>query len=199
MAAATQEIAERGYEDASLTRIAERAGVAKGLIWRYFTGKDDLMEATATATMVSIRERIAGVLDLSLPVPDVIRAALRHVAALTVTHRAELIALNRIVHNVSHPDGVERVKLDYYEETYQAQETLFRHGQAEGSLQDFDTRVMAVAYQGSVEMMLDYLGTHPNVDPHTFADELADVLLAGIRRTRPGSDSSTSDNRSGST
>lgn len=183
MTAAIHELAERGYERASLTRVAERAGISKGLIWHYFAGKDDLMEATAKATMASIRDRIAELLDLSQPVPEVIRAALRHAAALSATHRVELAGLNHIVHNLRRPDGTPRLTLDSYEETYRQQESLFRRGQAEGSLRDFDARIMAITYQGAIDMMLGYLQTHPDIDPADYADQLADILLAGIQHT----------------
>lgn len=182
MTAAVEELADRGYDGASLTRIAERAGVSKGLIWHYFAGKDDLMECTAKATLATVRDRIAGDLDLTRPVPDVIRAALRHAAALSVTHRAELVALNHIVHNLRHPDGTPRLTLDFYEETYRAQEALFRRGQAAGTLRDFDTRVMAVTYQGAIDVMLAYLESNPDVDPGDYAAKLAEILLAGMRR-----------------
>lgn len=186
MTAAVQELADRGYEDASLTRIAERAGVAKGLVWRYFIGKDDLMESTATMTMVTIRDGLFDVIDETLPVPDIIRTALRHVAGLIVTHRAELVALNHIVHNLRRPDGVERATADYFAETQLAQEELFRRGQADGTLRDVDTTVMATTYQGAIDSMLGYLGSHPDVDPNDYADTLADILLAGIQRADPG-------------
>jgi len=54
MTAAVQELADRGYDGTSLTRVAERAGVSKGLLWHYFAGKDDLMEATARATIATV-------------------------------------------------------------------------------------------------------------------------------------------------
>ncbi len=184
MTAAVAELADCGYDGLSLTRVAERAGVSKGLLWHYFADKDDLMESTAKATMTTIRDRIANSLDLTEPVPDIIRAALRQAAGLTVTHRAELTALNHIVRNLRHSDGGPRVTLDAYEETYQAQESLFRRGQAEGTLRDFDTRVMAITYQGAIDMMIEYLGTgRPHIDPDDYAGKLADILLAGIRRT----------------
>ncbi|MFE1770896.1 TetR/AcrR family transcriptional regulator [Streptomyces sp. NPDC059008] len=182
IAAAVAELAEQGYDGLSLTRVAKRAGVSKGLVWHYFAGKDDLMESTARATMTTIRDRIADSLDLTEPVPDILRAALRRAAALNLTHRVELTALNGIVHNLRHPDGTPRLTLDVYEETYQAQESLFRRGQAEGTLRDFDTRVMAVTYQGAIDMMLGYLGSNPRVDPDDYADKLADILLTGIQR-----------------
>ncbi|MYT28952.1 MULTISPECIES: TetR/AcrR family transcriptional regulator [unclassified Streptomyces] len=181
--AAVEELADRGYDGLTLTRVAERAGVSKGLLWHYFAGKDDLMESTATATMETIRDRIANALDLTAPVPDIMRAALRRAAALNVTHRVELSALNSIVHNLRHPDGTPRLTFDAYEETYQAQESLFRRGQAEGTLRDFDTRVMAVTYQGAIDMMLGYLRNNPDVDPDDYAAKLADILLVGIQQS----------------
>lgn len=179
MAATVAELAQRGYHGTSLTKIVERAGVSKGLLWHYFTGKDDLMEATAKATMATIRYRVAELLDLSQPVPDVLRAALRHAAALGRTHREELGALDDIVRSLRNPDGSPKMTLDYYEDTYRVLERLFRRGQREGTLRDFDTRVMAVTYQGAIDTMISYLGTHPDVDPTRYADQLADILLAG--------------------
>ncbi|MGI5222327.1 TetR/AcrR family transcriptional regulator [Nocardia sp. CA-290969] len=181
MTAAIEEVAERGYEGASLTRIAQRADVAKGLIWHYFTGKEDLMAATAKATMETLRQHIVDELDLDEPVPNIIRAALRAAALQVRTRRNELVALNRIVHNLRHPDGGEQVTTDFYDATYQGQEELFRRGQAEGSLGRFDTTVMAVTYQGSIDIMLAYLEEHPEVEPHDYAARLADILLGGMQ------------------
>jgi AcrR family transcriptional regulator len=180
MAAALQEVADRGYEGASLTRVAARAGVAKGLVWHYFAGKDDLMGATARAAMEALRADVVAGIDLDRPVPDVIRAALRAAAALVRTRRDELVALNRIVHNLRRAGG-EDVAADFYEETHRAQEELFRRGQAEGSLRRLDPRVMAVTYQGAVDTMLAYLEAHPDVDPGAYAAALAEVLLGGMQ------------------
>lgn len=180
MAAAIEEVAERGYQGASLTRIAARAGVAKGLVWHYFTDKDDLMESTAKTTMAAMGERVIGALDLEQPVPDIIRAALGQAAAQVGTHRSELIALNLIVRNLEPPGGSERVTGGFYEEIHRGQQELFRRGQAEGSLGDFDTRVMAVTYQGSIDVMVDHLENHPDVDAQEYAAALAEILLNGI-------------------
>lgn len=55
-------------------------------------------------------------------------------------------------------------------------------GQQEGSLRDFDTRVMAVTYQGAVDTMIAYLDAHPEADAHAYADALTDLLLRAIRK-----------------
>lgn len=184
MEAAVHEVVDRGYEGASLTRIAKRAGVAKGLVWHYFTDKDDLMESTAKWTMQAMQGRIVDLLDLGEPVPEIIRAALRLAAGQIHTHRDELIALNRIISNLPGPDGTERVTADFYDELYRGQEELFRRGQAEGSLGDFDPRVMAVTYQGSIDVMLAHLEGNPDVDPYGYAGELAEILLGGMQARR---------------
>ena len=179
-------VAARGYDGASMVRIAEHAEVSKGLISHYFADKDDLMATTVLVTATAIRDSIAAELDLSAPVPEVIRAATRRVATLNVTHRDELTALNQITQNLRGPDGARRFSLADYEETYRQQETLFARGQAQGSLRPFDTRIMAVTYQGALDTMLAYAEAHPGTDLDRYADALADILLAGITAPGPG-------------
>ncbi|HLT61362.1 MAG TPA: TetR/AcrR family transcriptional regulator [Microlunatus sp.] len=180
MAAAIGEVAQHGYESATLTRIAARADVAKGLVWRYFSGKDELMAAAARSTLEAMRQRIADALDLTRPVPEIIRAALRLAALQVRTHPEELRALNRIWHNLRPEDGVGIT--GFYEETYAQQEALFRRGRDEGSLGDLDPRVVAVTYQGTIDAMVAYLEDHPETDPVVHADVVAEILLGGLRR-----------------
>lgn len=175
-------LAEEGYQGASLARVARAAGVSKGLVSHYFSDRDTLMEQTAIATVAEVREGLAAELDLTAEVPEVLRAAVRLASRLRQTHARELRAIDQIVHNLRGPDGSPRLDPRAYEETYRAQEQLLRRGQEEGSLREFDTRVMAVTYQGSIDTMLAYLGAHPEADAAAYADALIDLLLAAIRR-----------------
>ncbi|MET9022626.1 TetR/AcrR family transcriptional regulator [Actinopolymorpha sp. NPDC004070] len=174
-------VAERGYGNASLSAIAEQAGVSKGLVSHYFTDRDTLMEHTARATLVELRRTVVDGLDLSDPVPEILRAAIRRVAHLRATHAPQLDAIEQIVLNLRDPDGTPRIGIDAYEETYQGQEQLFRRGQREGDLRAFDTRVMAVTYQSAVDAMLGQLAADPKADPDQYADHLTDIILAAIR------------------
>lgn len=74
-----------------------------------------------------------------------------------------------------------RLNHTHYEETYQAQEKLFRRGQTEGSLRDFDTRVMAVTYQGAIDAMIGYFESHPGTDVGSYADSLSSLLIEAVR------------------
>jgi AcrR family transcriptional regulator len=173
-------VAARGYEHASLTEIARTAGVSKGLIWHYFADGDELMAQAARATLVRVRESVAADLDLTAPVPEIIRSAIARAAELRKTHADELAALSAIVYNLRGPDGSARLGPAEYEETYALQEALFRRGQQEGSLRALDPRLMAVTYQGAVDAMLAHLQTHPDADGAAYARALSDLLLDGM-------------------
>lgn len=179
MAAAVTVIADRGYTAASATAIAATADVAKGLVWRYFDDRDDLMYRTAIHVATRLRDEVVQRLDLQQPAPDVIRQAVRHMASLTRTHAAELRALDQIANNLHTVDGDLRLSVDDYEDGYRLQESLFARGIAEGSLAKADTRVMAVTYQGAIDAMLGYLRHHPEVDPERYAAAMAEVLVRG--------------------
>lgn len=174
-------LAEHGYQQTSFALIAAAAGVSKGLIWHYFSDRDTLMEHVAVATVAMLRDQVAADIDLTAPVPAVIDAAIHRAADLGRTHPAELRAVSQIVQNLRDTDGTLRLDHTYYEQTYLAQERLFGRGQDEGSLREFDTRVMAVTYQGAIDTMLGYLESHPATDIHGYADTLSNLLIQAVK------------------
>lgn len=181
--ATVQVIAAQGYRGATADAIVARAGVSKGLLWHYFADLDELMEQTARRTLMRIARDVGAQLDLTAPAPEVIRAAIHVAAGLLRTHAAQRTALQQIVANLRSPDGTQRLKLDDYEELYTAQETIFRRGQEAGDFRaNLHPRLLAVTYQGAVDAMLDYLETHPDLDPDRYASTVADVLLDGMCR-----------------
>jgi AcrR family transcriptional regulator len=173
-------VAQHGFEGASASKVAEQAGVSKGLIWHYFADKGDLMKQAVRAAVQMIQGEMATELDFSAPVTDLIRASIRWLATAGKTHRNEFAAMNQITRSLRAPDGSPAFSLADYEDVYQAQEALFRRGQAEGSFRPFDTRVMAVTYQGAIDMMLAYIDSHPDTDADRYADALADILLGAM-------------------
>jgi AcrR family transcriptional regulator len=173
VAGCVEVLATDGYENASLARIADAAGVSKGLVSHYFTDRDTLMEQVAISTVATLREAVAAQIDPNADVLEVVTAAVHLAAWIGHTHAVKIRAIEEIVHNLRDADGRPRLDLRAYEETYRAQEQLFQRGQAEGALRGFDTRVMAVTYQGAVDAMIAYLNAHPEADPDHHADELA--------------------------
>ena len=56
VAAAIETIAAVGYSQASLARIAERAGISKGVIGYHFAGKDDLLREVVAEVLARAEE-----------------------------------------------------------------------------------------------------------------------------------------------
>lgn len=174
-------LARDGYQRASVSAIVAEAGVSKGLVWHYFTDRDDLMARTARQTLVDLRDHVAAGLDLSADVPSVVRAAVRGAAQLHRTHRDQLEAIRQVVQNLRSSDGSPQLGLTEYEETYGFQEALVRRGQEEGSIRaELDPRHLAIIYQGAVDTMLAHLDAQPGLDAEALAAGVAEVLLGGM-------------------
>ena len=58
LAAARQVIGSVGYEDASIDRIAEAAGVARSTVYVYFEGKEDLLNQCLAENRMELSERV---------------------------------------------------------------------------------------------------------------------------------------------
>jgi AcrR family transcriptional regulator len=90
--AALEEFTERGYGGARMAAVAERAGIAKGLIYHYFPSKTALFEAT-------IRARMEGIFA----------AAERHVTGLGGSATEALRGLVALAYDRLREEGRERM------------------------------------------------------------------------------------------
>jgi AcrR family transcriptional regulator len=176
-------VARHGFEGASTNRIAEQAGVSKGLIWHYFADKTDLLKQALMSAMESLGEELSRQAEPSAdPAPDRIRNHVRSLASWAKSHWDEYRAMDEIARKLRGPDGELVFTLRDYESVYQAYEDGYRRAQAAGVFRDFDTRVMALTYQSAIDSMLAYCYSHPDVDIEEYADRLADILLAAMTR-----------------
>lgn len=178
-------VARHGLEGASASRIAEQAGVSKGLIWHYFADKTDLLKQALMATMTSLGDELNRQIDPAATVPDRIRAHLRWVAAWARAHPDEYRAMDELARKLRTDDGELVFTLGDYERNYQRYEDGYRRAQADGLFRPFDPRVMAVTYQAAIDAMLAYLSAHPDLDPALYAAELAETLLTAMMAPNP--------------
>jgi AcrR family transcriptional regulator len=65
LAAAKEVFEEKGYVDARIADIAERAGVSHGLVYHYFESKQDVFRELATATDQELIDTMEVILDRS--------------------------------------------------------------------------------------------------------------------------------------
>lgn len=91
-------------------------------------------------------------------------------------------AMDQISPKLVRADGALVFSQADYEDLHLGQEALFRQAQDEGSFRQFDTRVMAVTYQGAIDGMLGCLASRPSADADSHATELAEILLAAMEK-----------------
>ncbi|HEX2313596.1 MAG TPA: helix-turn-helix domain-containing protein [Thermomonospora sp.] len=80
-------LADRG-EAASMTDIAEAAGVARATLYRYFPSRDALVAALTEAAFADLAERIADARLDTVPAAEALARLTRAVVAATAKYRA---------------------------------------------------------------------------------------------------------------
>jgi AcrR family transcriptional regulator len=176
---------ELGYANTSLARIAERAGISKGVISYHFAGKAELMEQIVEQVYLGIVAFVVPLKEKESTAAGELRAEIRAVAAYMRNHRSHLLALAEIRNNLRTPDRKPRYGVAFNEPIYEAREALFRRGQETGEFRSFDCRVMAVSVQAAIDHMFAYWVTNPEHDLEAHADELADLFEHATRAELP--------------
>ena len=181
---AIEAIAALGYAEASLARIAERAGISKGVISYHFRSKEEL-----------IREVVAHVFETGgafmLPrilaetsAAGMLRAYIQSNLAFMRAHRTALLALVEILGGARDQDGRPLFAPSEYEPVLASLEELLRRGQQEGEFRDFSPRVMAITIRAAIDAVPAQLAVDPELDVEAYARELATVFELATRATQ---------------
>ncbi|MER5318161.1 TetR/AcrR family transcriptional regulator [Streptosporangium roseum] len=186
VASAVEVIAEHGFAGASLARIAEHAGISKGVISYHFTGKDELMEEVVSQVYADTVRYILARMEGQETATALLRTQITAGAQHMREHRAQIKALGEIFSNLRLPDGRPRYGVAASEELFQSLEHIYRLGQQSGEFRPFDVRVMAVSHLAAMDNMFAYWSAHPEHDLDAHARELADLFehAVGARKTR---------------
>src|SRR5579863_871261 len=99
VAAAIDTIAEVGFAQASLARIAERIGISKGVISYHFAGKDDLIKQVVIEIIEDSRAYIIPRVFAESTGPARLRAYIDSNLAFMREHRNSMVAILDIARN----------------------------------------------------------------------------------------------------
>jgi AcrR family transcriptional regulator len=185
VAAAIDTIAELGYGQASLARIAETAGTSKGVIIYHFGGKDELIRELVAELVARGVAYMEPQVDAEPTGASKLRAYIESNLAFMGENRSHMVAMFEIALNARAADGSRLYDASIQDAGVAALQQLLAYFQATGEFRaGFDPRVMAMAIRAAINAVPAQLARDPALDIGHHARELADMFHIA---TQPGS------------
>lgn len=181
---AVEVIAEFGFARASLSRIAEHAGISKGVISYHFDGKDDLIYEVLTLYEQEEREYIYAKVESQETPTAELETYLRTNVEYMAVHPRHLKAVVEIVIAAKDSKGNRKfdvTSVEWMENELSRLVDILERGQKTGEFRRFDPRVMAISIRGSIENIAMYILTYPDIDVDDYARELAETFMRATR------------------
>jgi TetR/AcrR family fatty acid metabolism transcriptional regulator len=186
MAAAIDTIAELGYGKASLARIAETAGISKGVISYHFDGKDDLVRELIAELITRAAAYMRPRIEAEPTGAGMLRAYVESNVALVHEYRNHVLATVEVALNARAADGSRLFDASVLDAGVAAVRGLLASFQRTGEFRaDFDPAVMAIAIRAAIDAVLPCLARHPDLDVGHHGRELAD-LFCRAAQSEPG-------------
>jgi len=178
MAAAIDTIAELGYGQASLARIAEAAGTSKGVIIYHFGGKDELIKELLQELVARAGEYMRPRIEAEQAGAGMLRALIESNLAFMAENRNHVAATVEIALNARAADGSQVFGHRFNEAAVAAVTEMLTYFQGTGEFRaDFDPRVMAMAVRAAIDTVGPRLIRDPGLDVAHHARELASMFV----------------------
>jgi TetR/AcrR family transcriptional regulator, fatty acid metabolism regulator protein len=182
VAAAIDTIAELGYGQASMARIAERVGITKGVIAYHFDGKEELIREIVAEVVPQAEEYMVPRIMAESTGPGMLRAWIESNLEFMGEHRNHLVAVVEIARNARAADGRRLFESSMLEAGAAALEQMLARFQAAGEFRaDFDPQVMAGAIRAAIDAVPRALARDPALDVGHHARELATLFDLATR------------------
>jgi len=178
MAAAIDTIAELGYGQASLARIAEAAGTSKGVIIYHFGGKDELIRELAAELVARGAAYMRPRIEAEQTGMGMLRAYIESNLAFMAENRNHVVATVEIALNARAADGSRLFSAAFQDRSVASARELLVHFQRTGEFRaSFDPLVMARAIRAGIDNVASLLVADPGLDIAHHARELADLFV----------------------
>ncbi|KAA0021684.1 TetR/AcrR family transcriptional regulator [Antrihabitans cavernicola] len=147
---AIEVIAEVGVEKASMVRIAERAGVSRGVIAYHFDDRDDLFGGVVEAVYALATTELGPDVAAEVSPPAALKRFIGGSVAFYAAHPQHMLALSAIFasgHKVRERRGEHTAEMLEVE-------SILAAGQREGFFRVFDTTIMASTIRAALDVAL---------------------------------------------
>ncbi len=184
--------AEKGFAAAKLDEIAQRAGVSKAALYRYFETKEELFRSVARATVAPNLEVVdKAMAAFDRPFAEVVPMLLSRMAAMKGKGRAPAMAKMVIGESRSFPDLARIWHDDVVARVIGMIADIVAGAQARGEVIPGDPRLYAFSIMGPMVMALlfrEVFGEHETDSPDLYrlASQHADTVVRGLLKAPPG-------------
>ncbi len=170
------------YDDITMSRIAEEAGVTKGAIYHHFESKQQLFLKMMTVYLEQLRDELETAVSLSA-------SARERLTLLTSLYLSKSLHEQKVIQLVRRDNGrftgTDRDKLirAYQDALPNPIQQIMSDGIKEGSIIDDDPRLLAWQFVAIVEVSLsDYARQRFN-NPQKMADYLTRIFFEGVAKS----------------
>ena len=175
--AAVRVFARSGYHGARVGDIATEAGVAHGLLYHYFSSKEQVLETIFRENFGELLERFRAVEASEEPAPEKLEGIAK---ILLRTWRNDAALVTVMVREVARSPQLQ-AQVDEVREAFAIVQRVIERGQAEGTFRrDVDARLASwIVYGGLEEVLTGWvLGQLPDGDDEVARAEQTAVELA---------------------
>lgn len=189
VAAAIEVIAELGWAQTSIRKIADRVGVAMSAVLYHFGTKDNLVEAIVEEMYRAALSVVGPAVDAESTAANKLAAYIRSSVAYFDTHRSHLTALTQLGTSYQPGGGRPFEELGLTPELKQQLAVLdptaiLNAGQQDGQFGDFPVASMALALRGAVNAVVDKILREPGFDARAYGEDLVAIFGRAVAVNR---------------
>lgn len=187
VAAAIDVIAEVGFAQASIRKIADRVGIAMSAVLYHFGTKDNLVDAIVGHMYRTMLTQVAPAVEAEDTASGKLNAYIRSSIGYFGTHRVALKALASLGTTYVPSDGRRFEELGLSPDIVEQLAVLdpapiLAAGQRDGEFGNFPAQSTAIALRGAVNGVVDKVLREPGYDAGGYAEDLIDIFGRIVRK-----------------
>lgn len=181
VAVAIEVIAEVGYAQASIRRIADRVGIAMSAVLYHFGTKDNLVDAIVEHMYRTMITHVAPAIDAERTATGKLHTYIRSSIDYFGTHRVALKALASLGTTYVPADGRRFEELGLSPDIAEQLAVLdpapiLAAGRRDGEFGDFPLQSTAIALHGAVNGVVEKVLREPGYDAGGYAEDLIEIF-----------------------
>jgi AcrR family transcriptional regulator len=189
VAAAIEVIAEIGWAQTSIRKIADRVGVAMSAVLYHFGSKDKLVDAIIEEMYRCALAVVTPALDVESSATGKLTAYIRSSIGYFNSHRSQLAALGQLGAGYQPSDGRRFDELGLTPELREELTALdptaiLLAGQRDHEFGDFPCASMALALRGAVNAAAEKILRDPAFDARAYGEDLVAIFDRAVAVSR---------------